>query len=82
MKHDGLFFLTILFRHLFLIKTSIFDILVFHLSHFQVNLDIARLFSNVLLQQTQPQDCRMNETLTSIYTKWLEMIFIYIFSPI
>ncbi|VDM37485.1 unnamed protein product [Toxocara canis] len=41
----------------------------------EVNIDITRLFTNVLLQQTQPFDCHSSETITSIYTKWyLEVV--------
>lgn len=38
--------------------------------------NITRLFNDSLLQQTQGLDCHGNETLTSVYTKWLN---IYLF---
>ncbi|CAJ0942504.1 unnamed protein product, partial [Mesorhabditis belari] len=40
-----------------------------------VTIDVTRLFSSVLLQQTQPVDGRNRETITAIYTKWyLEVV--------
>lgn len=35
-----------------------------------VHLDITRVFNNVLLQQTQPQDSHGDKTVTSLYTNW------------
>ncbi|KRY89628.1 Nck-associated protein 1 [Trichinella pseudospiralis] len=35
-----------------------------------VQIDVVRIFNNVLLQQTQHQDCYGEETLTTIYTRW------------
>ncbi|XP_012683452.1 nck-associated protein 1-like [Clupea harengus] len=35
-----------------------------------VNMDVARLVRNVLLQQTQPLDSRGNRTITTLYTNW------------
>ncbi|XP_054722851.1 membrane-associated protein Hem-like, partial [Uloborus diversus] len=35
-----------------------------------VHLDITRVFNNVLLQQTQPQDSHGDKTITSLYTNW------------
>ncbi|XP_077459240.1 nck-associated protein 1-like [Stigmatopora argus] len=35
-----------------------------------VNVDVSRLFKNVLLQQMQPVDSRGEPTLTNLYTKW------------
>lgn len=37
---------------------------------FAVNIDITRVFNNVLLQQTQPQDSHGDKTITSLYTNW------------
>ncbi|XP_019617309.1 PREDICTED: nck-associated protein 1-like isoform X2 [Branchiostoma belcheri] len=35
-----------------------------------VHLDITRVFNNVLLQQTQPQDSHGDKTITALYTNW------------
>ncbi|GMS95850.1 hypothetical protein PENTCL1PPCAC_18025, partial [Pristionchus entomophagus] len=35
-----------------------------------MTIDMTRIFNRTLLQQTQPQDVRGRETITSIYTKW------------
>ncbi|XP_035233836.1 membrane-associated protein Hem-like isoform X1 [Stegodyphus dumicola] len=35
-----------------------------------VHLDITRVFNNVLLQQTQPQDSHGDKTVTCLYTNW------------
>lgn len=35
-----------------------------------VHLDLTRIFNNVLLQQTQPQDPFGDETVATLYTKW------------
>ncbi|GFV82976.1 membrane-associated protein Hem [Trichonephila clavipes] len=35
-----------------------------------VHLDMTRVFNSVLLQQTQPQDCHGDKTITCIYTNW------------
>ncbi|KAG1685800.1 Membrane-associated protein Hem [Nymphon striatum] len=35
-----------------------------------VHLDITRVFNNVLLQQTQPQDSHSEKTITTLYTNW------------
>ena len=35
-----------------------------------VNIDVTRIFNNVLLMQTQPQDSNGEKTLTSLYTNW------------
>lgn len=35
-----------------------------------VNIDVTRVFNNVLLQQTQPQDSYGEETVTALYTRW------------
>ncbi|XP_054709412.1 membrane-associated protein Hem-like [Uloborus diversus] len=35
-----------------------------------IHLDITRVFNNVLLQQTQPQDSHGDKTITSLYTNW------------
>lgn len=35
-----------------------------------VNIDITRIFNNVLLQQTQPQDSNGEKTITYLYTNW------------
>lgn len=35
-----------------------------------MNIDITRVFNNVLLQQTQPQDSQGEKTITSLYTNW------------
>ncbi|KAM9799180.1 nck-associated protein 1-like [Syngnathus typhle] len=35
-----------------------------------INVDVARLLKNVLLQQTQPLDSRGKPTLTNLYTNW------------
>ncbi|KAI1280571.1 Membrane-associated protein Hem [Halotydeus destructor] len=35
-----------------------------------VNIDITRVFNNVLLQQTQPQDSHGDKTITSLYANW------------
>ncbi|GMT24293.1 hypothetical protein PFISCL1PPCAC_15590, partial [Pristionchus fissidentatus] len=35
-----------------------------------MTIDMTRIFNRVLLQQSQPQDVRGRETITSIYTKW------------
>ncbi|XP_077386891.1 nck-associated protein 1-like isoform X2 [Festucalex cinctus] len=35
-----------------------------------INVDVARLLKNVLLQQTQPLDSRGAPTLTNLYTNW------------
>ena len=35
-----------------------------------VNIDVTRIFNNVLLQQTQPQDSHGEKTITSLYTNW------------
>lgn len=54
-------------------KVKIILILCTLFHTFPVTLDVTRLFNNVLLQQTQYQDYHGNDTLTSIYTKWLEV---------
>ena len=41
-----------------------------HILHSLVNIDITRLFNNILLQQTQPQDLNGEETITALYTRW------------
>lgn len=35
-----------------------------------VNIDVTRIFNNVLLQQTQPQDSHGEKTITSLYANW------------
>lgn len=35
-----------------------------------VCIDVTRIFNNVLLQQTQPQDSHGEKTITSLYSKW------------
>lgn len=50
--------------------------LTFHA--FTVHLDITRVFNNVLLQQTQPQDSHGDKTVTSLYTNWYVYCFKYI----
>lgn len=35
-----------------------------------VHIDITRVFNDVLLQQTQPQDSHGDKTITSLYTNW------------
>ncbi|CAG2161911.1 unnamed protein product [Oppiella nova] len=35
-----------------------------------VHIDITRVFNNVLLQQTQPQDSHGDKTITTLYTNW------------
>ncbi|KAM9859039.1 nck-associated protein 1-like [Aulostomus maculatus] len=35
-----------------------------------INVDVTRLVKSVLLQQTQPLDCRGGQTLTNLYTNW------------
>ncbi|RWS27679.1 membrane-associated protein Hem-like protein, partial [Leptotrombidium deliense] len=35
-----------------------------------VQIDITRVFNNVLSQQTQPQDCHGDKTIASIYSNW------------
>lgn len=35
-----------------------------------VNMDIARMVKNVLLQQTQPLDSHGRQTITTLYTNW------------
>lgn len=35
-----------------------------------VNIDVTRIFNNVLLQQTQPQDSNGEKTITYLYTNW------------
>lgn len=35
-----------------------------------MTIDMTRIFNRTLLQQTQPQDVRGRETITSVYTKW------------
>ncbi|KAG8176652.1 hypothetical protein JTE90_009846 [Oedothorax gibbosus] len=35
-----------------------------------VHLDMTRVFNNVLLQQTQPQDSHGDKTITCLYTNW------------
>jgi hypothetical protein len=37
---------------------------------FAVHLDITRVFNNVLLQQTQPQDSHGDKTISTLYTNW------------
>ena len=39
-------------------------------STFAVNIDVSRIFNNVLVQQTQGLDCRGDDTITALYTKW------------
>jgi len=43
---------------------------VLHSIENYVHIDITRVFNDVLLQQTQPQDSHGDKTITSLYTNW------------
>lgn len=62
---------------------------VLHSIENYVHIDITRVFNDVLLQQTQPQDSHGDKTITSLYTNWYLEVLLrkvstgqIVFSPI